>query len=30
LLVPQTGRLYVALPRYEQRNAEIRVYDTRP
>jgi DNA-binding beta-propeller fold protein YncE len=30
LLVPETGRLYVALPRYEQRNAEIRVYDTRP
>src|SRR6266446_5519728 len=30
LLVPQIGRLYVALPRYEQRNAEIRVYDTRP
>lgn len=30
LLVPETGRLYVAIPRSEQSKAEIRVYDTRP
>jgi len=30
LLVPQTSRLYVALPRFGQTNAEIRVYDTTP
>jgi DNA-binding beta-propeller fold protein YncE len=30
LLVPETGRLYVALPRQAQASAEIRVYATRP
>src|SRR5690242_2143587 len=30
LLVPQTGRLYLTLPRTGNKNAEIRVYDVRP
>jgi DNA-binding beta-propeller fold protein YncE len=30
LLVPEMGRLYVALPRQGQTSAEIRVYATRP
>jgi DNA-binding beta-propeller fold protein YncE len=30
LLVPETGRLYVSVPRQGDRNAEIRVYSTRP
>ena len=30
LLVPQIGRLYVAIPRFGKKDAEIRVYATRP
>ena len=30
LLVPQNHRLYVTIPRHGEREAEIRVYDTRP
>ena len=29
LLVPETNRLYVGVPRHGESNAEIRVYDTR-